>query len=52
MIGSGGGGLGQGLLQILELYGCRESVGRLATLSIIVKGSLDDSPDGDDTTWP
>jgi hypothetical protein len=50
--GQGGGGLGQGLLQLLELYGCRQSVRRLATLPVIVKSSLDVSLDGDDATLP
>jgi hypothetical protein len=44
------GRLGQSLLQVLELFGCCESVGRLTTLSVTVKGSFDVSSDGDDTT--
>jgi hypothetical protein len=47
-----GGGLGQDLLQLLELYGCRQSISYLATLLIAVKSPLDISPDGDDTTRP
>jgi hypothetical protein len=45
----GGGGHDQGLLQFLELYGCRDSVSSLAALPIAVVGALDISPDGDDT---
>jgi hypothetical protein len=41
------GGLGQGLLQLLELCGHRQSVSCLTTLPIIVKSPLDVSPDGD-----
>jgi hypothetical protein len=54
MIGSGGGGagLGQGLLQVLELCGRHESVGHLATLPVVVIGLLGVSPDGDDTMRP
>jgi hypothetical protein len=48
----GGGGLDQGLLQILELCGCHEPVDRLAPLHITVKSLLDVSLDGDDTTQP
>jgi hypothetical protein len=46
------GGLGQGLLQFLELCGHHQSVSYLATLPVIVKSPLDVSPDGDDTTQP
>jgi hypothetical protein len=49
MIGSGGGGLGQCLLQLLELYRRCESIGRLAALFVSVVGTLDVSPNGDDT---
>jgi hypothetical protein len=49
---TGSGGLGQGLLQLLELYERRQSISYLTTLSIAVKSPLDVSPDGDDTTWP
>jgi hypothetical protein len=45
------GELSQGLLQILELCGCCEPVGRLTTLPITVKSLLDVSHNGDDTTW-
>jgi hypothetical protein len=48
----GGGRLDQGLLQLLELYGLRQSVDRLATLPIVVKSLLNISPEGDDTTDP
>jgi hypothetical protein len=48
----GGGALGQGLLQILELCGRHESIDRLTALLITVIVLLDVSPDGDDTTWP
>jgi hypothetical protein len=42
MTGSlGAGGLGQGLLQVLELYGSRESVDRLTTLPVVVIGPID-----------
>jgi hypothetical protein len=51
MTGSGGGGLGQGLFQVLELCGRHESVGHLTTLSIIVKSPFDLSPHRDDATW-
>jgi hypothetical protein len=44
------GGLGQGLLQVLELCRRCESVDHLVALPITVKGPLDVSPDGDDTT--
>jgi hypothetical protein len=50
--GGGEGGLDQGLLQILELYGHHVLVDRLAPLHIIVKSLLDVSLDGDDTTQP
>jgi hypothetical protein len=50
MTGSWGGGLGQGMLQVLELYGRHESIDHLITLPVAVKGSIDVSPDGDDTT--
>jgi hypothetical protein len=46
------GALGQGLLQLLELCGCRQSVSCLTTLTVLVKSPLDVSPDGDDTTRP
>jgi hypothetical protein len=36
-----GGGLDQGLLQVLELYGCCESVDRLTTLPVVVIGPID-----------
>jgi hypothetical protein len=42
------GRLSQILLQVLEFCGCCESVNRLVALSIIVKGLLDVSPNGDD----
>jgi hypothetical protein len=51
MTGSGGG-LSQGLLQLLQFYRCHQSVSCLATLSVTVKSPLDISPDGDDATWP
>jgi hypothetical protein len=41
MTGSLGGGLDQGLLQVLELYGCRESVDRLTTRPVVVIGPID-----------
>jgi hypothetical protein len=44
-----GGGLRQGLLHVLELYGHRESVGRLTTLPVTIKSSISVSSDGDDT---
>jgi hypothetical protein len=41
MTGSrGGGGLGQGLFEHLELYGCHQSVGHLTALLIAVIGCL------------
>jgi hypothetical protein len=46
----GGGALDQRLLQILELYGRRESIGRLTTLPVTAIGLLDVSPDGYGTT--
>jgi hypothetical protein len=46
------GGLGQGLLQLLEFCKLHQSVSYLATLPIIVKSLLDVSPDGDDATRP
>jgi hypothetical protein len=49
MIESRGGGLGQGLLLFLELYGSHEFVDRLAALPVAFVGALDISPDGDDT---
>jgi hypothetical protein len=53
MTGSeGGGGLSQGLLQLLELYGRRQSIAHLATVPVTVKSLLNDSRDGDDATWP
>jgi hypothetical protein len=48
----GRGGLGQCLLQLLELCGCCQFVGYLATLPVIVKSLLDVSPNGDNATWP
>jgi hypothetical protein len=45
-------GLGQGLLQLLELCRHRQSVDCLTTLPIAVKSPLDVSPDGDDATQP
>jgi hypothetical protein len=48
----GGGGLGQGVLQLLELYERHQSISCLTTLSIAVKSLLDVSPDGDDATRP
>jgi hypothetical protein len=51
MTGSGGG-LSQGLLQLLELYGHRQSVSYITTLPIAVKSPLDISPNGDDATRP
>jgi hypothetical protein len=51
MTESGGrGGLGQGLLQLLELYRLYEYVGHLAAPLVAVIGMLDVSPDGDDTS--
>jgi hypothetical protein len=44
MIRSGGGGLGQGLLQLLELYECHEPISHLVALFITVIGALDVSP--------
>jgi hypothetical protein len=44
------GGLGQGLLQLLELCGCQQSISSLATLPVTVENPLDISPDGDDAT--
>jgi hypothetical protein len=44
-----GGGLSQGLFQLLEFCRCCQSVGHLVTLLVIVIGSLDVSPDGDDS---
>jgi hypothetical protein len=44
------GELGQGLLQFLEFYGCRQSVGSLTTLLVTIESPLDVSPDGDDVT--
>jgi hypothetical protein len=43
------GGLGRGILQLLELYECHEPVSRLAALLVIVVGVLNISLDGDDT---
>jgi hypothetical protein len=40
-----GGGLGQGLLQLLELFGRHQSIDCLATLLVIVKSMLDVSHD-------
>jgi hypothetical protein len=45
-----GRGLGQGLFQLSEFYGCCQSVGHLRALLVIVIGLLDVSPDGDDST--
>jgi hypothetical protein len=45
------GGLGQSFLHLLELYECHQSVGHLVALLIAVIGSLDVSPNGDDSTW-
>jgi hypothetical protein len=45
-------GLDQGLLQLLELCGCCQSVSCLATLPIAIKSPLNVSPDRDDTTRP
>jgi hypothetical protein len=52
MTGYGGGGLGQSLLQLLELCRRHQSVGSLATLPVTVKSPLDVSPNGEDTTGP
>jgi hypothetical protein len=41
------GGLNQGLLQLLELYGRRQSVSCLTTLPVAIRSPLDISPDGD-----
>jgi hypothetical protein len=50
MTGSGGGGgLGQGLLQLLEFCGRCEPISRLIALPVIVDGVLDVVPGGDDT---
>jgi hypothetical protein len=46
------GELGQGLLPLLELYRCQQSISSLIALSVIVESPIDISPDGDDTTWP
>jgi hypothetical protein len=46
------GGLDQGLIHLLKLCGCRQSVSFLVALPVIVKSLLDISPDGDDTTRP
>jgi hypothetical protein len=43
-------GISQGLLQLLVLYGCQQSVGNLRTLPIAVESPHDASPDGDDAT--
>jgi hypothetical protein len=43
-------GLDQGLLQLLELYGCCQSVGCLTTLRVIVKSPFNVSPTRDDAT--
>jgi hypothetical protein len=49
MTGSeGAGGLSQGLVQVLELRGLCESIGRLMALPIAIVGTLDVSLDGDD----
>jgi hypothetical protein len=45
-------GLDQGIVQLLELFGCQQSITSLTTLPVTAKSSLDVSPDGDDTTWP
>jgi hypothetical protein len=47
----GGGGLGQGLLQLLELCRCRQYVGHLVALLVTVIAPLYVSPNGDDPTW-
>jgi hypothetical protein len=44
------GGLGQGLLELLELCGCCQSVSHLTALLVAVTGLLDVSPDGDDSS--
>jgi hypothetical protein len=49
MTGSGGGGLSQGLLQLLEFCGRCEPISRLIALPVTVDGVLDVVPDGDDT---
>jgi hypothetical protein len=46
------GGLGQGLLQLLELYGRCHSISYFTTLPIAVKTPLNVSPDVDDAAWP
>jgi hypothetical protein len=46
------GGLGQGLLQLLELCGRCQSAGCLTTLLVTVKSPLNVSSDRDDATWP
>jgi hypothetical protein len=45
------GGLGQGLFQLLEFYGCCQSIGHHIVFLLTVIGLLDVSPDGDDSTW-
>jgi hypothetical protein len=50
--GPGGGELGQGLLQLLELCRHDQFVSCLTTLPIAVESSLDIFTDGDDATWP
>jgi hypothetical protein len=47
-----GGGLGQGLLQLMEVYRRRQSVSCLTTLPVTVKSPLNVSLDGDDATRP
>jgi hypothetical protein len=44
LTGSGGVGLGQGLLQLLELCRCHQSISSLTALSVTVKSPLDISP--------
>jgi hypothetical protein len=46
------GGLGQGLLQLLVLCGCQQSISTLTALSVAVESPHDISPDGDDAPWP
>jgi hypothetical protein len=49
--GLGGGGISQGLFQLLELWGCCQSVSHLTALLVAVIGLLDVSPNGNDPTW-
>jgi hypothetical protein len=46
----GGGVLGQGPFQLSEFCECCQSVGHLVALPVTIIGSLDVSPNGDDST--